>query len=116
MLVQRALDEAIRQLAPRDRLRLACYYAQQLTLAEIGRVLHEHEATVSRHLAKTRQSLRLTVERWLAQEAGLPPAVVGRCLQIAMEDPGPLDLDSVLAPAADRKIDDADRSKGRSQD
>lgn len=114
-LVQRALDAAIRQLEPRDRLRLACYYAQQLTLAEIGRVLHEHEATVSRHLAKTRQSLRRTVERWLEQEAGLHPVEVSRCLHMAMEDPGPLDLDSVLAPATDRKVDKVDRSKNASQ-
>ena len=110
-LLQQALDTAIKQLEPRDRLRLACYYAQQLTLAEIGRLLHEHEATVSRHLSKTRQSLRRAVEGWLEHEAGLRPDEVRRCLQIAMEDPGPLDLDSALAPATDRKVSDPHRSK-----
>jgi DNA-directed RNA polymerase specialized sigma24 family protein len=110
-LLQRALDAAIAQLEPRDRLRLACYYAQQLTLAETGRVLHEHEATVSRHLAKTRRAIRQMVERWLEQDAGLRPAEVSRCLQLAIEDPGPLDLDPILASTGERKIGDADRSK-----
>lgn len=108
-LLQQALGASIAQLEPHDRLRLACYYAQQLTLAEIGRLLHEHEATVSRHLARTRRAIRQMVERWLEHEAGLRPAEVSECLQVALQDPGPLDLDSILA-SDDRKIDDADRS------
>ena len=50
-LMQQTLGRAIADLDPKDRLRLACYYAQGLTLAETGRVLKEHEATVSRQLA-----------------------------------------------------------------
>lgn len=111
-LLQRALEDAIAQLEPRDRLRLASYYAQQLTLAEIGRVLHEHESTVSRHLARTRQLIRIHVEHWLEQTGGLRPAQVSRCLQFAMEDPGPLDLDSTLVATSDRKIGGRDRSQG----
>jgi RNA polymerase sigma-70 factor (ECF subfamily) len=110
LLLQRAIDAAIAQLEPRDRLRLACYYAQQLTLADIGRVLHEHEATVSRHLARTRHVIRHTVERRL-EEDGLDTAEVRRCLQMAIDDPGPLDLGSALTSPGGRKIGEADRSK-----
>jgi RNA polymerase sigma-70 factor (ECF subfamily) len=110
-LVQRALDAAIAQLGARDRLRLSCYYAQQLTLAEIGRLLHEHEATVSRHLAKTRRAIRQMTERWLASEAGLDPAELHNCLLVVLEDPGRLDLGRTLASTDDGKIGDVDRSK-----
>src|SRR3989442_1130391 len=53
-LVQQALGRALANLSDRDRLRLGCYYVQELTLAETGRALNEHEATASRHLARTR--------------------------------------------------------------
>src|SRR5437773_1759964 len=36
--MQRALDRAVAALVDRDRLRLACYYVQELTLADIGRL------------------------------------------------------------------------------
>ena len=54
-LLHRGLKLAISMLAARDRLRLACYYTEQLTLAQTGRVLGEHEATTSRQLARTRR-------------------------------------------------------------
>lgn len=110
-LVARALDAAIAQLDARDRLRLACYHAQQLTLAETGRLLREHEATVSRRLAHTRRALRAAMERWLEHDGGLAPAEAQRCLQAAVDDPGPLDLGAILAGQDDRKILEADRSK-----
>ena len=46
-------DPVLDALAPRDRLRLAYYYVEELTLAEIGKLLGEHEATVSRKLERT---------------------------------------------------------------
>src|SRR5262249_51273107 len=64
-LLQDALGQAVEALDTRDRLRLRCYYAQGLTLAETGRLTREHEATVSRHLAQTRQAIREDVERRL---------------------------------------------------
>jgi len=99
-LVGRALDAALAQLDARDRLRLACYHARQLTLAETGRLLREHEATVSRHLARTRRTLRTAVERWMREDAGLPADEVQRCLQAAVDDPGPLDLAAMLDDAS----------------
>lgn len=95
-LIQRALTVAISLLTDRDRLRLACYYSQELTLAETGRVLREHEATVSRQLAKTRQTLRKQIERHLRDEHGLDDAQIGQCFASVADDPGPLDLGAML--------------------
>ena len=106
LLVQRALTIAISMLTNKDRLRLACYYSQELTLAQTGRILREHEATVSRQLAKTRQTLRREVERRLRQEDGLDDARIERCFSSVSEDSGPLDLGGMLRKnsAPDRSI------------
>ena len=103
--IQRALGVAVSALGARDRLRLACYYAQELTLAETGRVLKEHEATVSRHLAKTRRTIRAEVERYLREEGRLNEAQIDRCFECVLEDAGPLDLGGML-----RKDSEPDRS------
>src|SRR5215831_12532642 len=52
VLVRQALGRAVAALRARDRLRLGCYYVQELTLAETGRVMNESEATSSRSLAR----------------------------------------------------------------
>jgi RNA polymerase sigma-70 factor, ECF subfamily len=104
-LLQRGLKLAISMLSPRDRLRLACYYPQQLTLAQTGRVLGEHEATASRQLTRTRREIRQAVERHLKTDAGLGAAQIARCFEYALEDPGPLDLDDIV-----RKDVESDRS------
>ena len=96
-LLRTALAAALDRLDPRGRLRLACYYAQGLTLAQIGRTLGEHEATVSRQLARTRVALREDVERQL-REAGLNDAAIGECFAAVSADPGPLDLADLLQP------------------
>ena len=106
--LQRAFTDAISQLNARDRLRLGCYYQQDLTLAETGRVLGEHEATVSRQLARTRRTIREHVERQLRRE-GLSDDRIGACFDAAAQDPGPLDLRDVL-DAAGRKRSATDRS------
>src|SRR5687767_6380953 len=62
-LLRSALETAVARLEPRDRLRLRCYYAQQMTLAKTGALLKEHEATTSRQLARTRQGIREAVEQ-----------------------------------------------------
>ena len=90
-----SLEEAMALLAPRDRLRLACYYTEQLTLAQTGRVLKEHEATVSRNLARTRKKVREHVERTLRAQ-GMSDAQVSRCFECATDDPGPVDLSEIL--------------------
>jgi RNA polymerase sigma-70 factor, ECF subfamily len=103
-LVHVALAAAVGRLEPRDRLRLACYYAQDLTLAQIGRTLGEHEATVSRQLGKARKRVREDVERQL-REAGLNDAAIAECLDAVASDPGPLDVTDLLEPAGGKNPD-----------
>ncbi|MEK6629669.1 MAG: sigma-70 family RNA polymerase sigma factor, partial [Acidobacteriota bacterium] len=71
-----ALSAALAALLPGDRLRLALYYTQQLTLAAAGRVLGESEATVSRKLERTRRELRAAIERRLREVDRLSDAQV----------------------------------------
>lgn len=101
-LIIAALTAAVGRLTPRDRLRLASYYAQRLTLAQTGRLLGEHEATVSRQLARVRRELREDVEHHLRNAERLSDAEVQQCFAYALDDPGTLDLGKVLG-AADRK-------------
>lgn len=105
-LIQRAFKVTLSQLSDRDRLRLASYYSHELTLAETGRILKEHEATVSRQLARTRQMLRREVERHLREVDRLDPSQIERCFQYVLEDPGPMDLGILLRKnsAPDRSI------------
>jgi hypothetical protein len=109
--MQQALGCTFARLSSRDRLRLGCYFVQQLTLAETGRVLKEHEATASRQLARTKRAIREDVERQLREEAGLNDAQMAQCFESAAEDPGPLDLQRMLdGAAAGRKESAPDRS------
>ena len=94
-LMRETLTAAVERLAPRDRLRLACYYAQDLTLAQIGRTLREHEATVSRHLARTRKVVRDDVDRQL-KERGMSEAERSECIASVMDDAGTLDLAEIF--------------------
>jgi RNA polymerase sigma-70 factor (ECF subfamily) len=109
----RALSGALASLTPRERLLLACYYVDQLTLAEIGRLLGEHESTVSRQLERMRRALRERVTRTLEREIpacngrpaepALDAAQVELAFEYAMED-WPFDLSQALSsqePARD---------------
>ena len=107
VLLRQALARAVGRLDGRDCLRLGCYYVQELTLADTGRLLKEHEATVSRQLARTRRDLRRDVERQLREDPGLGDAQIAECFESASEDAGPLDLRQMLG---DRKKPAADRS------
>ena len=106
VLIERALTAAIAALSARDRLRLASYYAQNLTLAQVGRLLGEHEATVSRQLARARREIRQHVEVELRTRHGLTDPQVEQCFAYALDDPGPLDLGRIIRKdsALDRSI------------
>lgn len=110
--VDRALTSALSNLPPRERLLVAGYYVDQMTLAEIGRMTHEHESTVSRQLDRIRRSLRERVTEELLREIpaadgaaadpGLDRAQVAAALEYALED-WPFDLPRALSggpPAA----------------
>jgi RNA polymerase sigma-70 factor (ECF subfamily) len=108
--IKDALAAAVSRLGARDRLRLSCYYAQELTLAQVGRLTGEHEATVSRQLARTRRTLRDDVERQLRDGAKLSDAEISQGFGYAMEDAGPIDLGEILNSSAERKKSAAHRS------
>ncbi len=96
-ILQLVLTEALNGLAARDRLRLAYYYVEGLTLAEIGRLVGEHEATVSRKLERTRREIRKRVEAALRQEKKLSAAQLQLCYEYAREE-WPFDLTRALSP------------------
>jgi len=106
-----ALTEALAGLAPRERMVLAFYYMDQLTLAEIGRTLGDHESTVSRQLERTRRLLRERVTELLLRgapgtdgrpaEPGFSPAQVDLAFDYALED-WPFDLPRALANGGSR--------------
>jgi RNA polymerase sigma-70 factor, ECF subfamily len=110
-LMRRAVMDAIARLAPRDRLRLNCYYAQDLTLAQIGRMLGEHEATVSRHLSRARREIREHVERDLHDRERMSEAEIAECFAAVIENTGSLDVAELLGAGAARKDVAQDRSK-----
>ena len=111
LLIRRALERAVATLSARDRLRLACYYAQELTLAQTGRMLGEHEATVSRQLARARRAIRDAVKRHLQRDDGLSDAEVARCFECVSEDAGTLDLHELLDIGSGGKKSTLDRSR-----
>jgi len=104
--VARCLSAALAALTPRERMVLACYYVDRLTLAEIGRMLREHESTISRQLDRTRRALRENVEQSLrlgsparngcAADPGLDAAQVELAFEYAVED-WPFDLSQALS-------------------
>jgi RNA polymerase sigma-70 factor, ECF subfamily len=105
-LFRRALDAALHGLEPRDTERLRLYYAEEFTLAEIGKRLGEHESSVSRNLDRVRRDLRSAVEEILREgnaqvngsggEQGLSDAEITLCFEYAAAD-APIDLDKLLA-------------------
>ncbi len=103
-LFRRTLEVALSLLDTRDKERLRLYYAEEQTLAEIGRKLDEHESSVSRNLERTRRQLRQQVEQALREGgkldgaspvAGLSDAQIALCFAYAAED-SPVDLDKLL--------------------
>lgn len=97
LAVRDGLESALAGLEPRDRLRLRCYYTQELTLAAIGKMFGEHEATASRQLARVRKELREAVEARMRERHGYSEAAMAECLRLIMSDAGELDLGTLLA-------------------
>jgi RNA polymerase sigma-70 factor (ECF subfamily) len=86
--LQHAFDAALASIEANDRLRLACYHVDGMTLAEIARLFREHEATASRKLTRIRQALRQRIDEQLTRAHGFAPAQVRQCYEYALEDGG----------------------------
>lgn len=95
-LLQSVLAGVLAALPGRDRLRLAYYYVDELTLAQIGKILGEHEATASRKIERTRGEVREQVDYVLRNDKKLSDAQRGLCYEYAREE-WPFDLTAVLA-------------------
>ena len=123
-----ALRRAISSLNALDRTRLISYYLKDLTLAEIGKAMNEHEATVSRKLERVRRELKENVvailksggaaKNGLDAQPGLDDAQIQLCFEYATEawpfDFSPL-LDA-LSPALASKSplpDGSSRARAR---
>ena len=78
-MLGKALDTALQSLAPRDRMRMAYYYRHDLALKEIGRLMNEHESTVSRRLARARDHLKVAIERTLHEGGKLSQDQIRLC-------------------------------------
>jgi RNA polymerase sigma factor (sigma-70 family) len=104
-LFVRALQAALAGLDARDEQRLRLYYAEERTLADIGKQLGEHESSVSRNLDRIRLALRRTVEDTLrngcpavngfAAEQGLSDAQISLCFEYASAEAS-FDLEKLL--------------------
>ena len=116
ILMRRSVTAAVTTLEPRDRLRLRCYYAQDLTLAQIGRMLNESEATASRHLSRARRDIRAAVERDLRAQH-MSEAEISDCFAAVVSDSAYLDLVELLGSDPEsvpsRKEADVERSKSK---
>lgn len=68
--LQDAMKDALGNQPAEDRFLLAAYYLDERTLAEIGRLLNVHEATVSRRLKRATEEVRKDLVRKL-EKAGM---------------------------------------------
>jgi RNA polymerase sigma-70 factor len=84
--VSDALRRAIDALEPRERLLLAYYYYDEMTLREIGRLFDVHEATISRWLTKVQKRTRKLVEKSLARDHRFNRREVAEAIQLAAEE------------------------------
>jgi len=86
LMLATALDLALKTLEPQDRIRMAYYYRHELSLKEIGRLTNEHESTVSRKLARTRDQLKNEIERRLRDTDLLSQEQIRLCYDFAAGD------------------------------
>ena len=83
--ISAALQQAISELEPRERLLLAYYYYDEMTLREIGQLFDVHEATISRWLTKVQKRLRKLVEKGLARDHRFNRREVTEAIEMAAE-------------------------------
>ena len=103
-----ALRRAIQDLEAKERLLLAYYYYDEMTLREIGQLFDVHEATISRWLTKVQKHIRKLVEKGLTRDHGFNRREVGEAIELAGEE---LDI-----TVGDYLLDSvpADRQRGQS--
>ena len=83
--VAQALRRAIADLESRERLLLAYYYYDEMTLRDIGLLFDVHEATISRWLTKVQKHVRKLVEKSLARDHSFNRREVAESIELAAE-------------------------------
>jgi RNA polymerase sigma-70 factor (ECF subfamily) len=86
--LREAVKSALHDQPAEERFLLAAYYVDQRTLAEIGKVLHVHEATISRRLRRATDAVRKQLMRNL-EKGGMSRKAAEEALG---NDPRDLDL------------------------
>ncbi|MBI3650354.1 MAG: sigma-70 family RNA polymerase sigma factor [Acidobacteria bacterium] len=104
--VTEALRNTIAALDERERLLLAYYYYDDLTLKEIGQMFAVHEATVSRWITKVQKRIRKLVEKSLARDHNFNRQEVNEAIALAAEEMD-ISVQEYLYESADRKTDKA---------
>ncbi len=80
-----AADEALAALAVEEKYIIAAYYLDGRTLAEIARVLHVHESTISRKVEKITAALRKNIVAGLMRR-GMSRAQAEEALDLDVRD------------------------------
>jgi RNA polymerase sigma-70 factor (ECF subfamily) len=83
--LEQAVDEALVELPPEERLLLASWYLDGRTLAQIARLLGVHESTISRRIDKTTVSLRKRIMRGL-RERGMNAREAQEAMEVDVRD------------------------------
>lgn len=106
-----SLRRAIEDLEARERLLLAYYYYDEMTLREIGQLFDVHEATISRWLTKVQKRIRKLVEKGLARDHRFNRREVAEAIELAAEQMDITVGDYLLESVpADRKREQPARS------
>lgn len=92
---EQELAQAVAELPAGDRLRLSLYHVHSLTLAEVGRIVGEHESSVSRKLDRARTKVRQQVEAALRERHGFQDGDIRQCLDLVSRT-GSLDVVTLL--------------------
>lgn len=108
--VEDALAQAMRELAPEDRLLIKLYYFDGLKLREAGAVMGVHEATASRRLTRIQGEIRSSVENILMKEHGWTRAETDRSLSEAATH---LEADLELMLASEKATPEKHGGAGR---
>jgi RNA polymerase sigma-70 factor, ECF subfamily len=111
--LESTINTTLRDLGPEDRFLLASYFLDGRTLLEISRLLHVHEATVSRRLKRLTESIRKQLLHEL-QRRGLKRAAAEEALGIDPKDLT-VNLRKILQTATGPPFSDQSEHKQRSE-
>ena len=102
-MLRDAIQEVLSSAPAEERFVLAAYYLDERTLAEIGKVLHVHEATISRKLKRATEGVRKELLKKL-EKGGLSRRAAQEALGT---DPRDLELGSDLKKLLQRSASES---------